>query len=172
MKLFRGRISLMKKIPLLLLILLTVLPACKPISRSGAEPDVAQNGIEIYQARVRVPGGQSTAEDMDNMQMDVNLAAYMTIKNTSNTDDRLLSASADFANASLHETKMDGDVMQMVEVDGIDIPAGQVVELKTGSFHIMLMNPTEVPQVGSTVNLTLEFEKAGTIIVPAQVTEQ
>ena len=34
------------------------------------------------------------------------------------------------------------------------------------------MNPTEVPQVGSIVNLTLEFEKAGTIIVPAQVIEQ
>ena len=162
----------MKKTPMLFLILLTVLPACSPTSPFGAKPDIAQNGIEIYQARVPVPGGLPTAESIDDMQMDVNLAAYMTIKNTSTTDDRLLSVSVDFADASIHETKMDGDVMQMVEVDGIDIPARQSVELKTGSFHIMLMNPTEVPQVGSIVNLTLEFEKAGTIIVPAQVIEQ
>ena len=104
--------------------------------------------------------------------MDINLAAFMTIKNTSNTDDKLIGVSVDFADASIHETKVDGDLMQMVEVDGIDIPAGQTVELKPGSFHIMLMKPMMEPQVGSTVKLTLEFEKAGTLIVPAEVVEQ
>lgn len=165
----------MKKFLIPLFILLLVLPACNSTSNSGPEPDIVQNGIEIYQARVPVPAGLATTEDtegMDGMQMDINLAAFMTIKNTSNTDDKLIGVSVDFADASIHETKVDGDLMQMVEVDGIDIPAGQTVELKPGSFHIMLMKPMIEPQVGSTVKLTLEFEKAGTLIVPAEVVEQ
>ena len=159
----------MKNTFLISFILITFLVAC---STSAADPDIVQNGIEIYQARVPVPVGLSTNESMDGMQMDINLAAFMVIKNTSGTDDRLLSVSVDFANASIHETRMDGDVMQMFEVTGIDIPAGESVELKSGSFHIMLMKPTMQPQVGETVDITLEFEKAGTLIVPATVVEQ
>jgi len=162
----------MKKFLIPLFILFLVLPACNLSPAPAAGPDAVQNGIEIYHARVPVPVGLSTAEGMDDMQMDINLAAFMTIKNTSATDDRLLSVSVDFANASMHETRIDGDVMQMFEVTGIDIPAGESVELKSGGFHIMLMKPTMEPQVGDTVNLTLEFEKAGTVIVPAKVIEQ
>ena len=162
----------MKKILTFLLVLFIFLPACTPTPFPVAEPDIAQNGIEIYQARVPVPVGLSASESMDDMQMDINLAAFMVIKNTSAHDDRLLSVSVDFANASIHETRIDGDIMQMFEVTGIDIPAGGSVELKSGGFHIMLMKPTMEPQVGSTVNLTLEFEKAGTLIVPATVIEQ
>ncbi|MGB7876840.1 MAG: copper chaperone PCu(A)C [Anaerolineales bacterium] len=162
----------MKKTLPPLFILFTLLAACGSIASPVVQPDVSQNGIEIYQARVPVPIGLSTAESMDDMQMDINLAAFMIIKNTSSTDDRLLRVSVDLADASIHETRMDGDLMQMVEVTSIDIPAGESVELKSGGFHIMLMKPTMKPQVGDTVNLTLEFEKAGTLIVPAKVVEQ
>ena len=158
----------MKNTLIFSLILFTLLAACAP---PAAGPDVSQNGIEIYQARVPVPGGMSTDEHMD-MPMGINLAAFMSIKNASATSDRLLSVSVDFADAQIHETRMDGDLMQMFEVTGIDIPAGQTVELKPGSFHIMLINPMKNLQVDDTVNLTLEFEKAGTIIVPAQVIER
>ena len=162
----------MKNILIFLFVLCLFIPTCSPTPFPVAEPDLVQNGIEIYQARVPVPVGLSTAESMDDMQMDINLAAFMIIKNTSTTDDRLLSVSADFADASIHETRMDGDLMQMVEVDGIDIPAGQTVELRSGSFHIMLMNPMIEPQVDETVNLTLQFEKAGKLVVPAKVVVQ
>ena len=169
----------MKKNFILLLISVVLLAACAPTPFPVADPDVSQNGIEIYQARIPVPAGLATPDsmnmdNMDNMdmQMDFNLAAFMVIKNTSATDDRLLSASVDFADASIHETRSEGDVMKMVEVEGIDIPAGQTVELRSGSFHIMLMNPMMAPKVGDTVNLTLEFEKAGTVIVPAKAVEQ
>jgi len=163
----------MKKILLPLLLLFVFLAACAPTPFPVAEPDASQNGIEIYQARIPVPVGLSTPDDMGmDMKMDFNLAAFMVIKNTSATDDRLLSASVDFADASIHETRSEGDVMKMVEVEGIDIPAGQTVELRSGSFHIMLMNPMKAPKIGDTVNLTLEFEKAGTVIVPAKAVEQ
>lgn len=66
-----------------------------------------------------------------NMQMNMTLAAFKTIKNPSDIPDRLLSVSVDFAQALMRETKLDGDVAQMMEVPGIDIPAGQTVELKS-----------------------------------------
>ncbi len=162
----------MKKALTSLLLLFVFLTACSPTAVPAAQPDVAQNGIEIYQARVPYLAGMATDDNNMNMQMDMTLAAFMTIKNTTDTPDRLLSVSVDFAQASIHETKIDGDVAQMVEVSGIDIPAGQAVELKSGGYHIMLMNPMKELKVGDTVNLTLEFEKAGTIIVPAKVVEQ
>jgi copper(I)-binding protein len=158
----------MKNTVLISFILFTLLAACAP---TAAEPDVSKNGIEIYQARVPVPGGMSTDENMD-MPMGINLAAFMSIKNTSTSDDRMLGVSVDFADAQIHETRMDGDLMQMFEVTGIDVPAGQTVELKSGSFHIMLMKPMKNLKVGDIVNLTLEFENAGTIVVPAQVIER
>jgi copper(I)-binding protein len=161
----------MKKLLVPLFILFMLLVSCSPTALPVAQPDVSQNGIEIYQARVPVPVGSATDDSMG-MQMNMTLAAFMTIKNTTDTPDRLLSVSVDFAGASIHETKIEGDVAQMVEVSGIDIPAGQAVELKSGSYHIMLMNPMKEPKVGDTVNLTLEFEQAGTIIVPAKVVAQ
>ena len=155
----------MEKIIVTLSIFALFLSACAPAEK----PDVAQNGIEIYQARILVPGGESM--NGDDMEM-MNLAAFMLIKNTSNSADRLLSVVSDFAEASIHETTMDGDVMKMEEVAGVDIPAGQSVELKSGSYHIMLVNPTKSLKVGNTVTLTLEFEKAGPIVVLFQVVAQ
>jgi copper(I)-binding protein len=155
-----------------LLLLFMLLTACSPTASPVARPDVSQNGIEVYQARVPYPVGMTTDDNNMNLQMDMTLAAFMVIKNTTDTPDRLLSVSVDFAQASMHETKIDGDIAQMVEVPGIDIPAGQTVELKSGSYHIMLMNPMKELKAGDTVNLTLEFEKAGTIIVPAKVVAQ
>ena len=162
----------MKKALTSLFLFFVLLTACSPTVLPAAQPDVAQNGIEIYQARVPYLAETAANDNNMNMQMDMTLAAYMTIKNTTDIADRLLSVSVDFAQASLHETKIEGDVAQMVEVPGIDIPAGQTVELKSGSYHIMLMNPMKELKVGDTVNLTLKFEKAGTIIVPANVVAQ
>ena len=138
----------MKKALTSLLLLFVFLTACSPTAVPAAQPDVAQNGIEIYQARVPYLAGMATDDNNMNMQMDMTLAAFMTIKNTTDTPDRLLSVSVDFAQASIHETKIEGDVAQMVEVSGIDIPAGQAVELKSGGYHIMLMNPDERTQSG------------------------
>jgi periplasmic copper chaperone A len=141
----------------LAVLLLAVLPvACAP-----AQPTVAYNGIEIYSPQVRLPGGH----------MDLALAGYMLIKNTNTENDRLLGAACDFAEATLHETKMNGDVMSMNAIAAVEIPAGQLLELRSGSYHLMLINPTRELRVGETVTLTLNFEKAGVVQVPAVVTK-
>jgi copper(I)-binding protein len=64
---------------------------------------------------------------------------------------------------------MEGDVMRMRQVDAIDVPAGQAVELKPGSFHLMLMGLKAPLKAGDRFPLTLKFEKAGEVKVDVAV---
>jgi periplasmic copper chaperone A len=94
-------------------------------------------------------------------------AGYMKITNTGTEDDRLVKATAEITGTvQLHDMKMDGDVMKMIELtDGIPIPAGQTVELKPKSLHVMFMDLKTPPKEGDEFKGTLTFEKAGTIEV-------
>ena len=62
--------------------------------------------------------------------------------------------------AEIHEMAMDGTVMRMRAVDALDLPAGRAVDLKPGSYHLMLMDLKSPIQDGQTVPLTLVFEGA------------
>ncbi len=87
--------------------------------------------------------------------------------------DRLLSASAGVAKmVELHTMEMDGNVMRMRPVEGVDVPAGKTVELKPGGQHIMLMGLTQTLKSGASFPLTLKFEKAGELKVDVQVMAQ
>ncbi|MBC2773857.1 DUF1775 domain-containing protein [Rhizobium sp. AQ_MP] len=96
---------------------------------------------------------------------------FVTITNKGGEDDRLVSAtSAQAGEVQLHEMAMEGDVMKMRQLtDGIAIPAGQTVELKPGGLHLMFYKVAEPFQEGGTVNVTLTFEKAGTVEVALPV---
>ena len=67
---------------------------------------------------------------------------YMKITNTGTTPDRLVGGSTDVAKRfEIHEMSMDGGVMKMRELsNGLEIPPGASVELKPGSYHVMLQN--------------------------------
>ena len=54
--------------------------------------------------------------------------------------DKLLSVSADVSKSvELHEMKMEGDVMKMRQVDGVELAAGKTVEFKPGGYHVMFV---------------------------------
>jgi len=105
--------------------------------------------VEVKDAWVRttVPGQKATG-------------AFMKI--TAKDGAKLVGASTPAAGvAEVHEMKMDGDVMRMRAVQGgLDLPAGQAVELKPGGFHIMLMDLKAALPKDSTVPLTLVFKDA------------
>ena len=98
-------------------------------------------------------------------------AGFMKITNSGTEDDRLISATASITGTvQLHDMKMDGDVMKMVEIpEGIVIPAGQTVELKPRSLHVMFMEVANQPKEGEMFKGTLVFEKAGTAEVEYEV---
>lgn len=62
-----------------------------------------------------------------------------------------------------------GPMMGMQKVDRVEIPAGGRLELKPGSYHIMLIGLTQDLKVGDRIEITLRFEKAGEITVSAEV---
>ena len=60
----------------------------------------------------------------------------------------------------VHEMKMEGDVMKMRAILGLELPAGKTVELKPGGYHVMLMDLKQPLTKDSTVPLTLVFRDA------------
>jgi len=99
-------------------------------------------------------------------------AVYVVIKNSGAEADRLIGAASSAAKTvELHESFMEGDVMKMRPVDGLDIPAKGTVELKPGSYHIMLIDLVEPLAVGQSVPVTLRFTKSGEITLQAEVRE-
>ena len=59
----------------------------------------------------------------------------------------------------VHEMKMEGNVMKMRALPGLDLPAGQAVELKPGGYHVMLMDLRQQVKVGDEVPLRLVIER-------------
>lgn len=86
--------------------------------------------------------------------------AFMTLTAKANT--RLVGASSPVAGvAEVHEMVMDGGVMKMRAVaGGLELPAGKAVELKPGSYHVMLMDLKLPVQKDTTIPLTLTFKNA------------
>jgi periplasmic copper chaperone A len=104
------------------------------------------------------------------MKADV-AAGYLSVQNTGAEDDRLLKATAEItAKVQLHDMKIENDVMKMAELpSGIAIPAGQTIELKPKSLHVMFLDLKSQVIEGEQIKGTLVFEKAGTVAVEFEV---
>src|SRR5215510_2236804 len=91
--------------------------------------------------------------------------AYMSISNKGSAPDRLVSGSTAVAGPfEAHSMVMEQGVAKMRPVEGgLEIKPGETVELKPGSFHVMLMGLKQPLQKGEKVKGTLEFEKAGKV---------
>lgn len=90
---------------------------------------------------------------------------YVTITNNGSEDDRLLSATTPASGRmEIHEMAVVDDVMKMRNLpEGLPLPAGETVELKPGSYHLMFMEVEEPFEEGGMVPVVLTFEKAGEV---------
>ncbi len=102
-------------------------------------------------------------------------AVYVVIKNEGKETDKLIGVSSPAAKmAEVHESFMDangGMGMRPVE-GGLEIPAGQTVELKPGGYHIMLMDLVKPLEVGTKIQVTLKFERSGEVVLDAEIRQQ
>ena len=99
-------------------------------------------------------------------------AAFMTIHNHTDTDDRLISVSSNAAKfVQLHtHIKSDDGVMKMRHVqNGFLVPANGMHMLSRGKDHIMFMGLTESWEQGQSIPLTLVFEHAGELDIMVKV---
>lgn len=124
--------------------------------RAAAMPEMDVNSNSSMPASGHMDGGNS--------------AAYMLLRNSGDEIDRLVSATSDVAESvELHISQTENDVTSMRPVEFIEVPAGGEAELKPGGLHIMLIGLKRALKEGDKVRLTLEFEKAGTVSVEAEV---
>ncbi|NJC40006.1 copper(I)-binding protein [Brevundimonas alba] len=141
--------------PVVLIALVAGLAACTP--KEKAAPAGAAT-VEVSGALCRpTPVGRHST------------GCYLTLK--ASADDRLVSLSTPLAGrAQVHESRMESNMMMMLELkDGLALPASQIVELKPGGNHIMLLGVEEPLKVGDTVPLTLTFATAEPVEVTAAV---
>jgi copper(I)-binding protein len=92
-------------------------------------------------------------------------AAYFTIRNHGATPDTLTGGRSPIAGmAHLHRMAgMGGTQMRVVEA--VEVPAGGQFQLRPGGLHLMLMSLSRRPRVGDTIEITLQFARAGAITV-------
>lgn len=128
----------MKKIFTILLAGMLALAACAP-KGEGVQADG-------YWMRSGMAGG--------------NGAAYMTLTNFTDTDVALTGVSSDVAAAvEVHLSSANADgVMKMEKQDSVLIPAGEALEFKPGSYHVMFIGLTKDLNVGDEITLTLHFD--------------
>ena len=101
-------------------------------------------------------------------------AAYLAIENKGKLADKLIAVSSPVAkSAEIHTMSMDGNVMKMREVDGIDIKPSARVAMQPGhGYHIMLVGLKQALKAGDKFPLTLTFEKSGKVDVSVSVEEK
>lgn len=92
---------------------------------------------------------------------------YLSVTNHGAEADRLIVVSAEISEkGEIHEMAVNDGVMTMRQLpDGLEIPAGEKVELKPGSYHLMFMGLKAQPKKGERFAGSLTFEKAGKIDV-------
>jgi copper(I)-binding protein len=129
--------------------------ACLMVGLGLAGVALAQVKVEGGWARATVQGQKATG-------------AFMKL--TAPQATRLVAVSTPVAGvAEVHEMKMEGSVMQMRALPALDLPANQAVELKPGSYHLMLMDLKAPLMKDSSVALTLTFKDAKGVETKQQV---
>lgn len=97
-------------------------------------------------------------------------AAYFTVSNHGQGQDRLVGAASDIAGKTeLHAHIKSGEMMRMQKIDAVDIPAGGEATFAPGGNHVMLFGLKRPLRDGEQFPLTLEFEKAGKVRVEVPV---
>ena len=86
------------------------------------------------------------------------MAAYATIMNHSSATELKRITAEGFEEAQIHKTTMKGSMAMMEKFDSLTLLENQTLELKPGSWHIMLVNPQIVPKEGEAVGLHFFFE--------------
>lgn len=100
-------------------------------------------------------------------------AIFAVISNSGTTADELTAASVApsiAAHVEVHAHSKDAKgVMHMAPVASVSIPAGGKIELKPGSFHIMLFGLAKPLVEGQQIPVTFTFARAGRIEAQALI---
>lgn len=98
-----------------------------------------------------------------------NSAAYLTVHNHTTDNDTLVGVHSNLAEAELHESYQADGMTGMRPADTLVINAGSRLELRPGSFHVMLRQVKQQLITGDSLQLSLQFARADTKEVTVKV---
>ena len=134
-------------------------PGATAASPTAAAPvnGTTVGNLTVYDAYIRQPASPDVA------------AAYLTVRNSGDTADRLSSAYCGAGTTSVHADSAamrPGDVAKSTP---LPVPAGATVSLTPAKGHIMLDKLTGTLKAGDTVSLLLRFDQAGQVLLDVPV---
>lgn len=134
-------------------VLLTLLALYCSVQTAWASPFMVH---DVF-ARATVPGQTDGA-------------AYLTIMNHGDQNDRLLAASSSISESvELHSTRTVNGVAHMQRETALEIPVHGSLAFQPGGYHLMLVGLKAPLKAGDTLKLTLKFERAGVVEIKIPV---
>lgn len=101
-----------------------------------------------------------------------NGAVYFLLQNHSAGADELIGITSDIADAvEMHQSKMEGDVMQMQQVTSLPVKGKQSVAFAPGGLHVMLVGLKQELKPGDTFQITLQFREQDDVALSVTVQE-
>lgn len=139
-----------------------VLAACLALGLAacGPAPVANQRGMIVEKAWMRAtPPGAPVA------------GAYLTLRNSGDEPDRLLSIRSPAAReVQIHEVRHEAGIARMRPLsDALPIAADSTVTMRPGGMHLMFLGPVRPLAEGTRVPATLQFERAGTVEIALDV---
>jgi copper(I)-binding protein len=119
----------------------------------------AEKGIEIHDAWMR-PARQGE-----------NGAVYFVIHNHSSQADELTGVASDLAVAEMHESRMNGDIMQMNQVESVPLEPYAEIEFAPGGLHVMLVGLKQDMKLGDEIEISMHFKNYQDLKVRVTVSE-
>ena len=136
-------------------ILTTVLLA---VACGGEAPPLAVN------AGTAIPEAYATASPAPDVS-----ALYFTVANDGADADTMLAVATSAGEATLHAVEIRDGLSSMVEVERLAIPAGGMVRMRPGGYHVMLSGLPSPLRAGDTIDVEATFARAGTLRFRAAV---
>jgi len=139
------------------LVLATIgLAACADDPAPAEQADArAMEGLSITEARLILPAVAGNPA-----------AVYFTIRNDSDADAGIRSASVTGAKSAMLHTTSEGS---MVDVMVAPVPKGGELKFEPGSFHVMAMDLDPSLAAGGTTEVTLHFQNGKKANFPADI---
>ena len=108
----------------------------------------------VFGADVEIDGAYARAS-IPNVP---NSAAFFVIKNNSDKDIAITSANSDIAEKNeLHTHIKENQMMKMMKIEKLVVPAKSSLELKSGGDHVMLIGLKKELKAGDEISLELSF---------------
>lgn len=135
-----------------------------PKETPPSSPAAVHGSLEMHK-----PWARSSSHPLPNTVA----GAFLSITNKGPADDRLVAASCPLAESvELHGIKVvDADIEMRPLANGVAVPAGRTMALKPRGYHLLLQGVKAPLAMGSTLPVTLTFEKAGAVAVEFAVEE-